>query len=81
MGILFYFYDDYSTNIKGNRVFYINGKELTTDSSQKSYIEKYTYVGNDKYEAIYFLNGKQYKDTFTMLTKKIAVWESLALCL
>ncbi len=60
-GNTFYFYDDYSTNIKGNRVFYINGKELTTDSSQKSYIEKYTYVGNDKYEAIYFLNGNNTK--------------------
>lgn len=36
----FYFYDDYSTSIKGNRVFYINNQKLTTDSSQSSYILK-----------------------------------------
>lgn len=34
----FYFYDDYSTSIKGNRVFYINNQKLTMDSNQSSYI-------------------------------------------
>lgn len=42
----FYFRDDFSTSVKGNRVFYINGQELTMDSSQTSYINEYTYIGD-----------------------------------
>lgn len=71
----FYFYDDYSTSIKGNRVFYINNQKLTMDSNQSSYIKEYTYIGNDQYKVSYVLNGKSYEHEFTMSTKTKYIWK------